>query len=226
MCTFNINGQLEKAHCTFQDTSGKIWDDFDVISHLTKDSKPKKYHQCIPKWLEFPVTKGEDDFQVNLKSGAINCNSEGMEISSKVASVLQFTNVRVPKGSIIKQARLQILGAESDSLNPKINFRAFQPTQSFECKYNTLSSKVQEAINSQSSVFWFDEDEGWEADTVWTSPDLKDLLQEIIDSDSWKEGNTIGLAMSGAGLKNFHSFEKSQCVSPTLQIELETCEDF
>jgi len=221
MCTFNIDGELEKAHCTFKDTTGKVWDDFDIVSHVTKVGKETKSKKCIPIWLEFPVTNGKDDFQVDIESGVINCDSEQISVSSTTASILRFQNIKVPKGSVIKQAHLQILGAESEDASlPKINIKVFESTENLECKRNVLSSNVQLALNSQSPVFWEEEDEDWEAGSVWVSPDLKDMIQEIVDSETWQEGNTISVAMNGSGLRNFYSYETSNCVSPTLQIEI------
>jgi hypothetical protein len=203
-CIFNVNGDNRKATCKFQDRNGKIWDQFDIISQLFQNEiKPSFENINIPRWIEYQISSAENDY--SQKS-----NSEKFLYLNDGITTLTFTNISLTKNDKIINSYLQFLGAEDG-------------------KYNT-SIIIQGLLNhsklTNSFVIWEIEDgnrNNWIKNTIWITPNLKQIIQEIIQDPLWKKENSsiTFLITSKENYRIVYSYEYSKCHAPSLTIQLE-----
>ena len=230
LCTFNINGDLRKAHCTYTDVNGKIWDDFDVSSSLPAtreelDAQLRAFEAakspCKNEWIEVPISRGNGDVLENAATGELSCRSEFISFKEKSTASLRFEGVPLKKGARIQHAHLQVYGSEADEHTPFFLISGAKSGATPSCSQKSSLFQLSAMEPTSSFVTWTEEDEDWEIQNVWVSPDLKDIVSELVNAPEWESGNAITLNMFGQGNRAFHAYEESACLAPTLTIELE-----
>ena len=129
-----------------------------------------------------------DAYDLNLASEIAGYWKFGQE---EYGSGLRFTGISIPKGSTIISANItftaQITNADGtprtrisgyDADNPSV----FSTSADFDARY---------AVNTDAVVDW---DIGaWVMDSEYTSPDIKTVIQELIDRSGWSSGNAMVL---------------------------------
>ncbi len=133
-------------------------------------------------------------------------------------SGMVFRNVNVPKEAVILSARLNICsyGSQSDAnVRAAINAETADDAPGFGNERHIGAHSV-----TVSSVNW-DIDEPWSTDSWHESPDISDLIVELINRQGWKAGNSMAVFVSargGGGLRYFSSFDRGGEYAPRLQI--------
>jgi len=232
LCTFNINGDLRKAHCTFTDINGKVWDDFDISSALPDNKaelkkalqtqeERKQAHCKKTEWIEVPISRSNGDVHEDAETGILTCKSKTHSFVSKAAVALHFEGVPVMKGARVLHAYLQVYGAEADQVLPHFVISGAKGTLPATCGRHARRHQLAAARTTRTEVVWEEEEEEWEIQNVWVSPDLKDIVTELTSDSTWEQGDSITLNMVGQGNRAFHSFDDSPCLAPTLAIEIE-----
>ncbi|HUR31088.1 MAG TPA: hypothetical protein VMZ69_06625, partial [Saprospiraceae bacterium] len=92
---------------------------------------------------------------------------------------------------------------------------------------NTFTSKKYDISlrpRSLNVVQW--SPESWIVNNTYSSPDIRHLIQNIIDQPGWINGNNIALIMSGNGLREAWSYDGDPMKTAQLIITFETeCND-
>jgi len=219
LCTFNLNGELRRAHCTQRDINGVIWDDFDIVSNLPdteeefqqqlKAQKAKEAKKCRSKFLEIPVTHGNSDLIEDMETGELKCKAEIFSFTKKSRAALKFENIPLKQGEKVVHAYLQVYGATQGQTDPSfiISGRLGRGLRSIHC--GSAPFQIQRSLElqpeqekSRVSVTWEHEDDDWEMQNVWVSPDLGEIVNEVVSKEQWQEGGEIVLDILGAG-ENF-----------------------
>jgi hypothetical protein len=139
-------------------------------------------------------------------------------------SGMHFQNVTIPQGAVINSAYLILTCSNAQSgtvCNTEIsaedtdNATAFSTASDFDTRY---------ASRTTAQVNW-DGLGAWTANTEYTSPDIKSVIQEIVDRPGWASGNAIAIfwedfdnESSGAGRRDAYSYDGSTSKAPKLQI--------
>jgi len=212
LCTFNTAGVLNKAYCIFQDRLGKVWDNFNITSSLPtteadlqealQAEEKREQARCRSQWVEVAVT-GTDRVTQASESGARRAVvGKVIDLATASATTLTFENVPLKKGARLLQANLQVYGANT---------------------VESVSYSIRGPQGTTSSIVnWSQTDEGaFDRHEVWVSPDLKDIVAELLASAEWVDGaGTVSLTLSGQGALSFYSFARSPCWAPTLAFEV------
>ncbi len=104
---------------------------------------------------------------------------------------LQF-QLDVPYGSNITDAYMMFVSGDTNpggSFNVSVFIENDTDVQPFIEGTGNISSREYLA----QSVSW--EVGGWSSSEIYESPDISDLIQEIVDNPGWSSGNFIGLAL-------------------------------
>jgi hypothetical protein len=147
----------------------------------------------------FFIEEGADDVN-EVRSNAPTLNDEYLvlgraPVETQIRIGLRYQNVTIPVGSEITAAWIQFTSLdtrEGDSVNMKI--------------WGLKSVNVWPFVEEESNVFlrtptdahvmWQTQD--WQAFTPGPdqkTPDLSEIVQEIIDQDGWASGNAMGFKM-------------------------------
>jgi len=245
LCTFNVNGVLRNAHCEQHDRFGRLWDRFDIVSHLpdTQEELDRKLQQfetttkethCKNPFIEVPVSHASHDVEED-QDGILSCHSsitkigksrfakgDGSNILTSSTTGLRFEGVPLKKSDKIQHAYLQVYGAHTNAKTPKFVIKGSSSQEEFQCGGNLpKKDQLSKLSLTDATTIWEHDDEDWEIHTVWVSSDLKDIVSEIINQSEWQEGNAITLVLTGEGERSFYAFDRSPCFAPTLAIELE-----
>ena len=226
-CTFNIGGNLRAASCYFMDTNGVIFDQFDIVNNNPDTIVQAKQPRCHVPFYYIAAANGDADAHENLKTGRVSLDSSVLALGGRDEAhgnmvALRFDNIPVPAGARIKTANLQLFGMSSSNRDvaPKIEIRAelnVAPA-AFESTRRNLSKRA----GTASSVAWTHDGDEFEPKAVWVSPNIKTVVDEVISLPNWRQGNSIVVTITGLSQLEVASFDRSQCLAPSLIIELET----
>lgn len=159
--------------------------------------------------VSIPVATSSDDamegsstggtfVDATSKQNALGNRATGAGVLYPVITGLRFTNIPVPQGGEIVSAKIQFKSDEatSGSANLTIKGEAADNPPTFGGSGN-ISSRTA----TQASVQWSPAD--WPTANVsgpdQLTPDLKAILQEIVNRTGWKANNAAVLMISGSG---------------------------
>lgn len=153
--------------------------------------------------LEVSITNGDDDVEED-RYGAIYEDSSDLEMvydsynnySYQVVG-LRFRDVELPKGVTITNAYLQFHADESHSNSAELEISLHDAGNSIPFSdTNNVSSRIvfSEKVNWQPSA-WSSNQQG----TAQRSPNLKNMLQLLVNKNGWKPGNDLSFVIHGKG---------------------------
>ncbi len=115
---------------------------------------------------------------------------------------LRFNGVNIPQGAKITSARLEVapFGPSNDSATVNVFGELADSSQPF------TSATLDSRSLTSNDVDW--------ALPVWTtnglsqtSPDISDVVEEIVGQPGWCGGNSLSLLMKGAGIRSIYARE-------------------
>lgn len=172
------------------------------------------------------IDSGRDDVE-EVADGAMYAPSKNLEIvetSRRGVQLLglRFDDIDVPQGATITKAYVQFTAARTSSGKVRASVRGIDgddaPTFSGRRHYLSSRKKTSEGVSWNVSP--------WRAGasgSAQRTPDLSDVVQEIVDRPGWESGNALALAVEGSrGDRSAKSYEASRKSAPLLRIEYKT----
>ena len=155
----------------------------------------------------FGVTQESDDAEEN-EDGSVSLESSDLELvedKSRQHVGIRFSKVDIPQGARIHTAYLQFTADEKGAEPTELSIQAIDatsPTTFTEQSHSVSSRGRLEAKVVWKPERWKKEDETGERQR---SPDLKKLVQQLVDRPDWKAGNAIGFVITGEGQRTAYS---------------------
>jgi chitodextrinase len=175
-----------------------------------------------PVTISVQVSAGDDDAEERLSSGSVGLTSSDLELvqdGSRLQAVgIRLQNVAVPKGATIQEAYIQFTvdEAKSDVTSLEIRGQASDQPAPFTSTLNNITIRPTTA----QAVSW--------SPPPWNSvgaagldqrtPDLKAVVQEIVDRIGWTEGNAMAFVITGTGVRTAESFNGVASAAPVLTV--------
>ncbi|MGB3464660.1 MAG: Ig-like domain-containing protein, partial [Cyclobacteriaceae bacterium] len=168
------------------------------------------------------ISSGADDVEESA-NGNIYTNSSDLELvadGSKGNQIvgLRFTGLSIPKGATIDRAYIQFTTDEKNSGNTNLMIRGHDTDNA--SAFSTSKNNVSGRTRTSSSVNW--------SSTPWTSigqsgsnqrtPEIKNIVQEIVDRSGWSSGNSMAVIISGSGERTAEAYEGSSNTAPLLHV--------
>ena len=153
--------------------------------------------QAATNTLSLQVSSGNGDAFQSQSGGAVNSAALYIEMvsysigSARYSGGFRFTNVTIPKGSTINSAVFQVYvyGVAYDDPNVDIFANGVDNAKDFATE-NTIVGRVR----TSNSVSWVATNLGA---GYKSSPDIKSVIQEVINRPGWVSGNSIALLVDG-----------------------------
>lgn len=176
----------------------------------------------MEEWIAGPPTQTKPVGDIDWNSSDLEFGYESSTQDPQLVG-LRFTNISIPKGSIILKAYIQFtvdaVSKNADPCNVVIRYEPVSNASPLDsAKFNlTIRSK------SSDSVYWSVGGTGW--NTVGTAgpdqrtPDLKNLIQNLINTGGWNSGNAMTFFLKGTGTREVESFDGDAAKAPLLVIE-------
>ena len=185
------------------------------------------YEPGAPRTTTVPVAMGSDDaMEGGGTSGTfVDLASADVELGANHNGVpmlngLRFADLPVPQGGEIVSARIQFkvdetgTGAASYTIAGEAADNA--PT------YVSVKGNISSRTRTTHSVSWTPPD--WtligESGPGQLTPDLKTVLQEIVDRPGWQQGNAAAFMIDGTGRRTAEA--KDGLTPPVLVLEFKT----
>ncbi len=157
--------------------------------------------------ISFDDGEYENDSIDKVDDDDLDMGWEGDDLNIMTAYT-RFRNVTLPKGAIIDSAFLKIYAHEDEYDEAIVKIYA-------EANDNSSEFSEDEALDDRtyttSYVDW-DITEEWTMWEAYSTPDIKTVIQEVIDRDGWQYGNALTLFLKGedqgaSELDNARDFE-------------------
>jgi hypothetical protein len=140
--------------------------------------------------VEYQVSDGADDAYA-AKFGMYQVPGEASLMVGDYAVGLRFRNVKIPAGAEIKSATLKICSYSNwqmGNLDGLLRAEAADNPQGFT-DFEHIISQTQKTDASQP---WkWTSSEAWMSDTWYESPDIRAVVQEVIDRPGWSADNAL-----------------------------------
>jgi hypothetical protein len=169
------------------------------------------------------VAAGSDDAE-EAASGSVSLTSSDLELvtdGSVVQTVgLRFAGLAIPAGADITNAYIQFTADEAQSVatNLTIAAQAADNAPTFTTALRNVSSRVR----TGASVAW--SPAAWTAGQAGTSqrtPDLQDVIQQVVNRPGWASGNAMAFIIDGSGHRTADAFEGGAANAPLLHVEFQ-----
>lgn len=155
------------------------------------------------------VKQQSDDVEEVSTGGTPDIASSDYEIVNDGATTQQigfrFQNVTIPNGYTIQAAYLRFVGDESQAAgteNADIYGEAADNSSTFSTAANNLTGRTK----TTAKIDW----DGLAASvpgTLVTTPDIKTIIQEIVNRAGWTSGNAMSLIIAPGGSNATRTYE-------------------
>lgn len=153
--------------------------------------------------IEVAISNGNDDVE-EAENGNIYTNSSDLELvydsynSSGYQTIgLRFRSITIPKNATITKAYLQFTADESNSAGASLEIALHNNGNSPEF---SSSNNVSGRAVFSNKVAW--NPSSWSSNqsgTAQRSPDLKAMMQSLVNKNDWASGNNLSFIIRGTG---------------------------
>ncbi|MGB5927733.1 MAG: fibronectin type III domain-containing protein [Cyclobacteriaceae bacterium] len=166
------------------------------------------------------------------ESGAIYTNSSDLELvydthqsAGNQTVGMRFTGVNIPEGATVTKAYVQFTTDEATTGGSSLLIRGEDVNHS--PAFSTSSFNVSSRTKTSASVNW--SPAGWSSvgasGTAERTPEIKGIIQEIVNRSGWSSGNALSLIITGTGKRTAESYDGSASSAPLLYVEYTKEED-
>jgi hypothetical protein len=167
------------------------------------------------------ISTGNDDVEERT-NGSMYLDSSDIELvndGSKNQTIgLRFRDLNIPQGAIITQAYVQFTVDETNSGSTNITIKAEDTNNS--SAFSSSNFNVSSRTTTNAAVNW--QPSPWSSvgasGNSQRTPDIKDIIQEVIDRSGWQSGNKLSLIITGSGERTAESYNGSSSKAPLLYI--------
>lgn len=212
---------------------------FAVVGVAMADLEGAKFPVSIDPTLDpIPVAEGGDDGHLYNKSLITSGNymQIGVENEDDVYNVwpsmfFRFTGVAIPAGATIEAASVTLVsaGGEYAYAAGKTGYLKGRKVANCPAMSEAAYKDTVTYPNTTANVTWYPTSTNWVANTSYTSPELKTVVQEIVDLAGWTSGNAIQIEWHYSGpdqievyngnYRKVYAYEHATYNPPILNIE-------
>lgn len=132
---------------------------------------------------------------------------------------LRFEDVQIPQGATVTKAEIKFTSGsdESSTANFLIHGEAHDNSPIFTATTNDISNR-----NKTSAAVQWNGVGAWTSNNVYSSPELKSIVQEIVNRSGWCGSNAMSFMISENGsnsLRRIKSYDASPDKAPVLYVE-------
>ena len=177
---------------------------------------------ATPVTISKRVATGTDDAEQYQSGGTMYLNSTDLELVNDGTTIgnqtvgLRFTGMTIPKGAVITSAYIQFTADEKGKSATSLVIAgqsADNPT-TFTSALNNITSRTR----TTATVSWAPA--SWstigQAAAAQKTPDIKAVVQEIVNRAGWVSGNSMVMIVTGTGKRTAEAYEGSASQAPQL----------
>jgi hypothetical protein len=175
--------------------------------------------------LDIRVNHADDTTEERISSGSVDWHSSDLELGEESGNPqivgVRFVSVSIPQGAIITNAFIEFTTDETDS--GVTNLVVEGEDEDNAARFTNVDGQMATRTRTTASVAW-DNVPAWgevgETGVKQQTPDIKTVVQEIVDRSGWA-GNAMVFLITGTGertAKSAYTLDKA----PILHVEYTT----
>src|SRR5262249_49754606 len=170
---------------------------------------------------DISVASGADDAK-QRETGSVVTNSWrhplGFDGAEQLEIGLRFTGLIIPRNATVTAAYIHVEADKSDSGASSLTLRAELSANA--AAFATTANNITNRPLTGASVAW--------SPPAWTqgdrgaaqkTPDLKALVQAVVNQSTWNTGNAIVFVITGAGARTAEACEPRAAQAPPVHVE-------
>jgi len=163
-----------------------------------------------------PVSALDD--AVETIGGSMSLNSGSLQLGDDaggIATGIRWSGLAVPAGSTITAAWIEFTSSDSQSGPASLSLQA-QAADSPPA-FDAASGNISTRTLTTAAVSW--SPAAWKAGTVQRTPDLRAVLQEVVNRPGWTSGNAFVIVVAGMGRRTAFAVDASPVGSPLIHVD-------
>lgn len=171
------------------------------------------------------VSSGNDDAE-QATSGRMYRNSSDLELvydtyqsAGNQRVGMRFRSLSIPRGATITNAYIQFTTDERSSGTTNLTIRGHDVNDSWS--FSSSNYDISNRSLTSASVGW--SPPSWnsvgQAGSGQRTPNIKSVVQEIVNRSGWSPGNDMTIIINGSGERTAESYNGSSSRAPLLVIE-------
>lgn len=178
---------------------------------------------CINQSVSTQIAHSYDDVEEDLSDGDMSRTSSDLDMvydpsySNSWKIGLRFRSLPIPKGAVVTKADILFTARSSDSgtTNLTIHGESSGDAASFSSSDYDVSNRT---LTSQSAAW---SPGAWSTEGQYATPDLKDVVQEIVSHADWSSGNDIAFVLSGSGTRRAYTYNGDASKGAILRVTIQ-----
>ncbi|MBN4081704.1 DUF1573 domain-containing protein, partial [bacterium AH-315-C07] len=169
--------------------------------------------------IERRINESYRDAEEDSSSGNMDLTSSDLELGYEFSPQLvgmNFGELAIPNGAVITNAYIQFVADENSTGSANVNI--FGNAANNASSFTTTSYDLSSRAKTTASVAWPDLQQ-WFIDYNYKSPDIKSVIQEIVDRPGWNDGNDLVVFIDGNGTRTAESYNGEAQSAPILVVE-------
>ncbi|MBS3651674.1 cadherin domain-containing protein [Pseudaminobacter sp. 19-2017] len=178
---------------------------------------------ATPTILEKRVASSADDVEQRVSSGAMSFTSSDLELtfdgSTQQTVGMRFTGLDIPKGAVITNAYIQFTVDTVTTGASQLQIRgedADDAAAFTSAAFNASSRPLTDALVNWAPPDW---SVRGAAGAGQRTPDLTQIVQEIVSRGGWAPTNDMVFLVSGTGTRNARAYDSRPDAAPLLHVE-------
>ena len=223
--TFIITGSGTRYASSYEDSPSAA-----PILNVTYDpNSVPSTGGCMASTLSYRINTSSDDAEEVVSgwnSGSQSTNSGVLNIgyngSEQQVVGLRFNGIQLPKNANISSAYIEFTSYDNQSNSADYTIYA----EDADNPSTYSSGRKAASLSTLSSTVSWNAVPSWSSGGIYRTPDLKSLVQSLVNRSGWSNGNAmnfiIKLAGSSSGTRDAYSFDGKQALAPRLVIVAST----
>lgn len=170
----------------------------------------------------YQINSPDDDAEESAGYTIVTLNSPVIDLTSdptnpknmKQIVGLRFNNIDVARGTALSNCYLTF---QVDRPSNKISMLAISGEKSANANaFQAVNRNLSSRVKTNAKVNWNNVEAWNETGAIMKSPDISNVLMEIINQNEWRAGNSIVLLIDGNGMRHATAYDKN----PDMAIQL------
>ena len=162
----------------------------------------------VPQTVTASVAAASDDAEENTSTGGVTVSSPDLEMVTDGTALqtvgIRFTNLAIPQGATITDARIEFYADLSESGTTNLTFYGQKADNA--TTFTTATSNISSRAKTTAFVAW-NSVPSWTDNGTYQTPNLASIVKEIVDRPAWASGNSMAFVVTGSGNRRSESFE-------------------
>jgi len=167
------------------------------------------------------AASSDDAEEISSSNHKVTLTSPDLQLTQDASNQtvgMRWTGLAIPQGATITTAWIQFSStiAASGATSLTLSAQAADNAATFTTGNRNISSR---ALTSASTAWT---PAAWNASETGTSertPDLKAVVQEVVNRSAWASGNALAVIVTGSGSRTALSFDGNAALAPLLHVE-------